>query len=87
MWFKKSGEHNFDKLHKNGLKKLNKYGPLVKEEIIPGVNIIWVYRPEDIAEIFKSESGKHPERHSHLALLKYRKDRSDVYNSGGLLPT
>ncbi|XP_008552208.1 cytochrome P450 302a1, mitochondrial isoform X2 [Microplitis demolitor] len=86
-YFPYIGEHNFDKLHKNGLKKLNKYGPLVKEEIIPGVNIIWVYRPEDIAEIFKSESGKHPERHSHLALLKYRKDRSDVYNSGGLLPT
>ncbi|XP_074102939.1 cytochrome P450 302a1, mitochondrial [Cotesia typhae] len=81
------GEYNFNKLHKNGFKKLSKYGPLVKEEIVPGVNIVWVFRPEDIAEIFKAEVGKHPERHSHLALLKYRKDRSHVYNSGGLLPT
>ncbi|XP_011332052.1 cytochrome P450 302a1, mitochondrial [Ooceraea biroi] len=81
------GEYSFTKLHINGLLKLKRYGPLVREEIVPGESIIWVFRPEDIAEIFKAEAGLHPERKSHLALLKYRKDRSNVYNTGGLLPT
>lgn len=66
---------------------MEQFGPLVREEIVPNVNVVLVYRPEDIAEIFKAESGLHPERRSHLALLKYRKDRTDVYNTGGLLPT
>ncbi|XP_012220652.1 cytochrome P450 302a1, mitochondrial [Linepithema humile] len=81
------GEYSFTKLHINGLLKLKRYGPLVREEIVPGESVVWVFRPEDIAEIFKAEAGLHPERRSHLALFKYRKDRSDVYNTGGLLPT
>lgn len=74
-------------MHTSGLRRLKRYGPLVREEIVPGVPVVWVFRPEDIAEIFKAEVGLYPERRSHLALLKYRKDRSDTYNTGGLLPT
>jgi ecdysteroid 25-hydroxylase CYP302A1 len=59
----------------------------VREEIVPGESIIWVFRPEDITEVLKAEAGLHPERRSHLALLKYRKDKSNVYSTGGLLPT
>ncbi|XP_012530944.1 cytochrome P450 302a1, mitochondrial isoform X2 [Monomorium pharaonis] len=81
------GEYKFTKLHTNGLLKLKRYGPLVREEIVPGQSVVWIFRPEDIAEIFKAEAGLHPKRRSHLALLKYRKDRSNVYNTGGLLPT
>ncbi|OAD56756.1 hypothetical protein WN48_02992 [Eufriesea mexicana] len=81
------GEYSFTNLYESGRKRLKRFGPLVREEIVPNVNVIWVFRPEDIAEIFKAESGLHPERRSHLALLKYRKDRTDVYRTGGLLPT
>ncbi|XP_015605352.1 cytochrome P450 302a1, mitochondrial [Cephus cinctus] len=81
------GEYNFERLHKNGAKKLARYGPLVREEIVPGVHLVWIFRPEDIAEIFRAEMNLHPERRSHLALAKYRKDRPHIYNSGGLLPT
>nr|XP_003701074.1 PREDICTED: cytochrome P450 302a1, mitochondrial [Megachile rotundata]XP_012135499.1 PREDICTED: cytochrome P450 302a1, mitochondrial [Megachile rotundata]XP_012135500.1 PREDICTED: cytochrome P450 302a1, mitochondrial [Megachile rotundata] len=81
------GEYSFTKVYESGRKKFSRFGPLVREEIVPNVNVVWVYRPEDIAEIFRAESGLHPERRSHLALLKYRKDRSDVYRTGGLLPT
>lgn len=80
------GPYSFDKLHINGLKKLNKYGPIVKEEIVPGVNIVWLFKPEDIETMFRYE-GKYPQRRSHLALEKYRLDRPTVYNTGGLLPT
>ncbi|KAJ8909504.1 hypothetical protein NQ315_002450 [Exocentrus adspersus] len=36
--------------------------------------------------MFRCE-GKYPLRRSHLALQKYRLDRPNIYNSGGLLPT
>ena len=80
------GEHDIERLHLSGAKKLIRYGPLVKESVV-GQTIVWVFRPEDIAEIFKSEYGKTPARRSHLALAKYRTDRKSVYKSGGLLPT
>ncbi|KAK0174866.1 hypothetical protein PV327_010587 [Microctonus hyperodae] len=81
------GEYDMNKLHKTGAIKLKHYGPLVREEMVPGVNIVWVFRPDDIEEIFRAEAGFYPERRSHLALAKYRNDRTHVYNCGGLLPT
>ncbi|XP_017786799.1 PREDICTED: cytochrome P450 302a1, mitochondrial [Nicrophorus vespilloides] len=80
------GPYHFDRLHKNGLKKLNKFGPIVREEIVPGVFLVWLFKPEDIETLFRVE-GKYPQRRSHLALEKYRLDRPNVYNTGGLLPT
>lgn len=53
---------------------------------MPGVNIVWLFKPEDIETMFRCE-GKYPQRRSHLALEKYRLDRKGVYNNGGLLPT
>lgn len=32
-------------------------------------------------------TGIYPQRRSHLALKKYRKDRPNIYRTGGLLPT
>lgn len=66
--------------------KLKQFGPLVREEIVPGINVVWVFTPEDIEEVFKNE-GRYPERRSHLAILKYREERPEIYNTGGLLPT
>lgn len=65
---------------------MKKYGPLVREDILPGVPIVWVYTPEDIETVYRCE-GRYPERRSHLALKKYRLDRPHIYNTGGLLPT
>ncbi len=79
-------KYNFLKLHKNGLKKYLEYGPIVKEEIVPGVNILWIFDCADIKAMFAAE-GRYPSRRSHLALNKYRKDRPNLYNNGGLLPT
>jgi ecdysteroid 25-hydroxylase CYP302A1 len=80
------GKYDFERLHHNGQKKLQEYGPLVREEIVPGVFLVWVFTPSDIENVFRSE-GRYPERRSHLALQKYRNDHPNVYNSGGLLPT
>ncbi|XP_066248393.1 cytochrome P450 302a1, mitochondrial [Euwallacea similis] len=79
------GKFKFSELHHNGLKKYLKHGPVVKEEIVPGVNIIWLFDPNDIEMMFRCE-GKYPQRRSHLALQKFRLDRPYIYNTGGLLP-
>lgn len=80
------GKYKFNTLHKNGFKKYADFGPVVREEIVPGVNIVWLFDPSDMETLFRNE-GKYPQRRSHLALEKYRLDRPNVYNSGGLLPT
>lgn len=80
------GAYKFDRLHRNGLAKLRRYGPVVREDIVPGVSVVWIFKPDDIETLYRNE-GKYPERRSHLALQKYRLNRPDVYNTGGLLPT
>jgi len=86
MCFPCAGEYSFERLHHNGQQKLQEFGPIVREEIVPGVPLLWVFTPSDIEKVFRYE-GRYPERRSHLALQKYRSDHPDIYNSGGLLPT
>lgn len=55
--------------------------------MLPGVSVVWLYNPNDIAQIFNDSPSNPPCRRSHLALDKIRRDQPDVYNNGGLLPT
>lgn len=80
------GKYKFDELHRNGLKKYREFGSIVREEIVPGTNIVWIFTPEDIQELFRTE-GRYPQRRSHLAIDHYRKSVRHLYNNGGLLPT
>lgn len=56
---------------------------------MPGVSIVWLFDPADFAPIFNDNPAYHqfPCRRSHLALEKFRRDRPEIYSSGGLLPT
>lgn len=74
-------------MHKSGLDRYEKYGSIVCERMVPGVSIVWIYDPNDIAQIYNDGPNNFPCRRSHLALEKYRKDRPDVYRTAGLLPT
>lgn len=49
------GEYKFDRLRENGLLKLQQYGQLVREDIVPGVSVVWVYTPEDIETVYRCE--------------------------------
>ena len=80
------GEYSFDRLHATGLKKYKQFGPIVREEIVPGVNLLLLFLPEDIEQMYQLE-GRYPSRRSHTALEFYRLKKPDVYGSGGLLPT
>ena len=66
---------NYESIHKNGLEKYLQYGPVVKEEIVSGLPIIWIFDPKDIMAMYKAE-GKYPSRRSHLALDHYRRGLS-----------
>ncbi|XP_068210223.1 cytochrome P450 302a1, mitochondrial-like [Palaemon carinicauda] len=80
------GKYSFGRLHHTGLKKLREFGPIVREELISNVNLLLLFDPQDIEMMYATE-GRYPMRRSHIALQKYRLDRPEMYNSGGLLPT
>ncbi|PNF31552.1 Cytochrome P450 302a1, mitochondrial [Cryptotermes secundus] len=86
MFVSCAGKYSFKQLHHGGHKKLQEFGSIVREDIVPGVSVVWVFTPSDIEQVFRNE-GRYPERRSHLALQKYRNDHPNIYNSGGLLPT
>uniref|UniRef100_W8CDG2 Cytochrome P450 302a1, mitochondrial n=1 Tax=Ceratitis capitata TaxID=7213 RepID=W8CDG2_CERCA len=79
------GRYSWLELHKAGRDKYEQYGPIVRETMIPGEDIVWLYDPNDIATLLNERDF--PQRRSHLALEKYRKDRPHIYRSAGLLPT
>lgn len=81
------GRYKWEALHKAGLEKYKRWGPLVREKMLPGVDIVWLFDPKDIALILNDAPGNFPRRRSHLALEKYRTDRPHIYRTGGLLPT
>nr|QST15036.1 CYP302A1 protein [Diaphanosoma celebensis] len=86
LWRYFIGEYSFERLYQTGLKKYEQFGPLVREEILPGVNLLHLFSPEDIQHMYQIE-GQYPSRRSHTALEFYRMSKPEVYNTGGLLPT
>ncbi|XP_059612609.1 cytochrome P450 302a1, mitochondrial [Phlebotomus argentipes] len=82
------GVSELDALHLAGFEKYRRFGKIVREAVLPGVNIVWLFDPDDIATVLNDHgSGNFPERRSHLALEKYRNDRPSIYRTPGLLPT
>ncbi|XP_017009646.2 cytochrome P450 302a1, mitochondrial isoform X1 [Drosophila takahashii] len=79
------GSYSWLKLHQAGQDKYEKYGAIVRETIVPGQDIVWLYDPRDIASLLNERDC--PQRRSHLALAQYRKNRPEVYKTTGLLPT
>ncbi len=75
-----------EQLYASGLKKYKQFGPIVREEIVPGVHLLLLFDPEDIERMYQLE-GKYPSRRSHTALEYYRLQKPEVYSSGGLIPT
>ena len=42
----KEGSYSWERLHLTGMKKYKQFGPVVREEVLPGVNILWLFHPE-----------------------------------------
>ena len=79
-----SGEYKAEALDKNSWLNWRRYGSLVRE--FPGVRLLHVYDPDDIETVFRQDH-RYPGRRSHIAMLHYRLNKPDVYNTGGLLST
>lgn len=82
------GKYSWDAVHISGMEKYKKYGDIVKERMVPGVDVIWLFDPNDIAKVLNNSGpDMYPQRRSHLGLQKYRKDRPHIYKHAGILPT
>ncbi|KAL3204706.1 hypothetical protein MRX96_011685 [Rhipicephalus microplus] len=73
-------------MHRNAQKLLDRYGTLVREVVVGDRVVVHVFDPRDMEHVFRHE-GRYPARLSHRALLKYRRERPHMYNSGGLFPS
>ncbi len=64
-WLQGEERYSFDRLHHKGEWLQRRFGGgeggAVREDIVPGAPIVWLYSPGDIAEMFASE-GKCPSR-------------------------
>lgn len=78
------GDYNAEALDKNAWLNYRRYGDLVRE--LPGVKLLHVFDPDDIAAVFRQDE-KYPARRSHVAMRDYRLKKPSVYNTGGLLST
>nr|ABC96069.1 cytochrome P450 CYP302A1 [Manduca sexta] len=78
------GDYDAEALDKIAWLNYRRYGCLVRE--VPGVNVIHVYDPDDIEAVFRQDD-RFPARRSHLAMYHYRKNKPQVYNTGGILST
>ncbi len=84
-WLQGEERYSFDRLHHKGEWLQRRFGGgeggAVREDIVPGAPIVWLYSPGDIAEMFASE-GKCPSR-------RYRWSDSMVATSatGAPVPT
>ena len=82
-----TGEYRIDKIHHTGRLKYEKYGKIIREEIIPGTHYLFLFDPVDFETLFRIE-GRYPFRRSHTVLEKIRTvDTAEDHNSAGLLPT
>lgn len=52
------GEFSKEKWHESGKIKFQNYGPIVRELMVPGVNIVHLYDPKDM-EIVHRYEGKY----------------------------
>lgn len=83
-----TGTYDWNEIHKAGFVKHAKWGRIVKERMVPGVDVVWLFDPNDISKVLNNSGpNMYPQRKSHLGLQKYRKDRPHIYKTGGLLPT
>lgn len=74
------GKYTFKQIYVTGSRMMKQYGPIVRDEIIPGRVIVRLFNPDDIATVFRNE-GVYPVRVPLLALKRYREMRG---RHGGL---
>merc|ERR1719509_116436 len=80
------GEHSWSDLLHTGQLKHQQFGDTVREQVLPGVEVVWLFHPRDIRAMYAAE-GETPSRRSHMALKHLRESRPGTYRTPGLFPT
>ena len=50
-----NGTYSWDTLHKNAFDRFKQFGPIIREDLLPGITIVHLFNVEDIKTLFKSE--------------------------------
>ncbi|XP_027200063.1 cytochrome P450 302a1, mitochondrial-like [Dermatophagoides pteronyssinus] len=79
------GEYSLERMYENGCYNLKHYGHIVREEISEKHKILHLFDPDHMESMFQQQQ-QYPYRRSHRALIKYRHERPDKYQSGGIFP-
>lgn len=77
------GEFSKEKWHESGKIKFQNYGPIVRELMVPGVNIVHLYDPKDM-EIVHRYEGRLPHRDFFVSMKNIRERNYEIYSSVGL---
>lgn len=77
------GEYSKAYWHESQKKKFHQYGNIVREEIVPGVNMIHLYDPKDI-EVVSRHEGKYPQRDFFTGMKALRLQKPEIYSTVGV---
>ena len=50
-----NGTYSWDTLHQNAFENFKQFGPIVREDLLPGVTIVHLFNHQDIKTLFHSE--------------------------------
>ena len=53
-----SGPYSWTRMHHSALAKLRQFGDRVREDIVPGVTLLYLFRAEDIKTLFLNEASQ-----------------------------
>ncbi|KAG8201508.1 hypothetical protein JTE90_011184 [Oedothorax gibbosus] len=77
------GEYSKSEWHESQLKKFERYGPIVREEIAPGYYMVHLFDPKDMEVVSRNE-GKNPKRDFFVAMRMMRESNPEVYSTAGV---
>lgn len=77
------GEFTTSKWHEASKVKYKQFGSIVREEILPGINLVHLYDPIDMETVHRNE-GRLPRRDFFMCMKSIRERNHEIYSSVGL---
>ncbi|XP_054722757.1 probable cytochrome P450 301a1, mitochondrial [Uloborus diversus] len=77
------GEYSKSKWHEAQRMKFQQYGPIVREQMVPGVNFVHLYDPKDMEVVSRNE-GKFPKREFFVGMKTLRERNPEMYSTVGV---
>ncbi|KFM65992.1 putative cytochrome P450 49a1, partial [Stegodyphus mimosarum] len=78
-----TGEYSKEKWHETQRKKFKEFGPIIREVIVPGYNMLHLYDPKDM-EIVSRNEGRYPRRDFFLGMRALREENPHLCSTVGV---